>query len=81
MEGQDWVVTFIPNSKDYVAHDDGRDKGTPVDSMTTKGWKNALVGNSPREVDPNLNLICIQTEEDTTIELPNKIMDRILLNM
>ncbi|GLJ44149.1 hypothetical protein SUGI_0920990 [Cryptomeria japonica] len=34
-----------------------------------------------RGVDPNFVPVCIQTREGTTIELPDKVMDHILLNM
>ncbi|GLJ31245.1 hypothetical protein SUGI_0626520 [Cryptomeria japonica] len=71
----------IPKLNVYVAQDELKDKGTPVDSTTIKGWKNVLVGSSLGEVGPNLVPACLQTEEGLALDLPDKFLDRILLNM
>ncbi|GLJ24065.1 hypothetical protein SUGI_0458820 [Cryptomeria japonica] len=45
-----------------------------------KGWKNALVEKADT-VDPNFVPVYSQSEEGTSFELPNVVLDRILLNM
>ncbi|GLJ54593.1 hypothetical protein SUGI_1172740 [Cryptomeria japonica] len=71
----------IPNYKESIAHDEFNVLGTPDDGLIFKGWKNVLVGNPQGGVDPNFVPVFVQTEEGTVIELPNTVMDRIILNM
>ncbi|GLJ40209.1 hypothetical protein SUGI_0824850 [Cryptomeria japonica] len=49
-------------------------------NMNLKGWKKALVRKSDT-VDPNFVLVYSQSEEGTSFELPDVVLDHILQNM